>query len=134
MSFLSACKASSFFNHLLSFIWCEFSKTCSIRFLPIDIHGVGIMVGRALEGGGEALLLSLSVVIGKVKLGGITDPSFEGERSGDDTPTLVKERTVKAVLIELNEGWIPYYSSFQCESFEFSSVFITGLGSLLQLV
>ena len=112
MSFLSACEALSFFNHLLSFIWGEFLKTCSIRFHSVDVHGVGVMIGGSSEGGGEALLLGLSVMIGKVELGGITDPSFEDSGSGDDAPASIKEKAIKTVLVELNKRGIPYYSSF----------------------
>ena len=126
MSLLSACKAASFFNHLLSFIWGEFSEAYSIGFLPIDIHGIGVTIGGAAKGGGEALLLGLPVTIGKVKLRGIADPSFKGEGSGNDSPASVEERAVKAVLIELNERGISHNSSFCSEGFEFCSIFITG--------
>src|SRR5713101_277244 len=30
VSFFPACKASSFFNHFLPFIWGEFTKACSV--------------------------------------------------------------------------------------------------------
>ena len=103
MSLFPACKASSFFNHLLPFIRNEFAEAYSIRLLPVDVHGIGVMIGRVLKDGGEALLLSLSVMIGKVKLGGIADPTFEGEGSQNDAPASVKERAVKAVLIELDK-------------------------------
>jgi len=112
MSLLPAYEAASFFNHLLSFVWGEFSEACPIGLLPINIHGIGVMIGGVLKGGGEALLLGLPVMIGKVKLRGITDPTFKDEKSGDDTPASVKEGTVKAILVELNEGGISCDSSF----------------------
>ncbi len=102
MSLFPTCEAMSFFNHFLSFIWGEFVKMCSIRFLPIDVHGIRVMMRSSFEGGGEALLLSLPVVIGKVELGGIIDPSIEGKRSRDDAPASVKERAIKTVLVELD--------------------------------
>ena len=117
----------SFFNHLLPFVWSEFVKAYSIRFLPIDIHGIGVMIGRLLEGGGKALLLGLPVAIGEVKLGGIVDPSIKGERSGDDAPASVKEGAVKAILVELDKRGVSYYSSFCSEGFEFHHVFIASL-------
>ena len=48
------------------------------------------------------MLLGLPVAIGKVRLGGIIDPSFKSERSGDDAPASVKERGVKTILVELD--------------------------------
>src|SRR5713101_1063213 len=99
MSLFPACKATSFFNHLLLLVWSEFSEAYSIGFLPVDIHGVGVVIGRTSKGRGEALLLGLSVTIGKVELGGIADPTFKGEGSGDDPPASVKERAVKTVLV-----------------------------------
>ena len=69
-------------------------------------------MGCPIEGGGEALLLGLPVVIGKVELGGVVDPTFEDEGSGDDIPASVKVGGVKTILVELDEGWISYYFSF----------------------
>ena len=109
MSLFSAGEASSFLNHLLSFIWGEFSEAYSIGLLPIDIHGVGVVIGGASKGGGEALLLGLPVTIGKVKLRGVADPTFEGEGSGNDSPAAVKEKAVKAILIELDERDLPQF-------------------------
>src|SRR6266849_4706972 len=111
MSHFPACKAVSFFNHLLSFVWGEFLEAYSIRLLPINVHGIGVTIGGMSKGRGEALLLGLSVMIGKVELGGIADPTFEGEGSGNDTPALVKERAVKAILIELDERGVSDDSS-----------------------
>src|SRR5713101_5971851 len=131
MSLLPACKATSFFNHLLSFVWSEFSEAYSIGFLPVDIHSIGVAIGRTSKGGGDALLLGLSVTIGKVELGGIADPTFEGEGSRNDAPASVKERAVKAVLIELDKRRISYDSGFCGKGFEFCSILITGLRFLL---
>ena len=102
MALLSAGKTLPFFDHLLPFIWGEFAKVYSVRFLPVNIRSIGVMIGRASEGGGEALLLSLPVAIGEVKLGGIIDPSIEGKRSGDDAPASVKEGSIKTILVELD--------------------------------
>src|SRR5713101_7835372 len=124
MSLFPACKAVSFFNHFLSFICGEFSEACPIRLLPINVHGIGVTIGGVSKGGGEALLLGLPVTIGKVKLRGIADPTFKGEGSGNDSPAAVKERAVKAILIELDKGRISYNSSFCGKGFEFCSVFI----------
>src|SRR5713226_2260932 len=131
MSLFPACKATSFFNHLLSLIWGEFSEAYSVRFLPVNIHGVGVVIGRTSKGGGEALLLGLSMTIGKVKLGGIADPTFKGEGSWNDAPASVKERAVKAILIELDKGRISYDSSFCGKGFEFHSILVTCLRFLL---
>ena len=102
----------SFFDHLLSFIWGEFVEVYSIRPLPIDVHGIGVTVGGSSKGGGEALLLGLPVTIGKIELGGVADPPFKGEGSGNDSPASVKERAVKTILIELDERGITHDSSF----------------------
>src|SRR5713101_1112149 len=131
MSLFPACKAVSFFNHFLSFICGEFSEACPIRLLPINVHGIGIMVGGVSKGGGEALLLGLPVTIGKVKLRGIADPSFKSERSGDDTPALVEEGAAKAILIKLDKRGISYDSSFCGKGLEFWSIFVTGFCLLL---
>src|SRR5216684_3134036 len=112
MSLFPACEAASFFNHLLSFIWGEFSEAYSIGLLPIDIHGVGVTIGGALKGRGEALLLGLPVTIGKIKLRGIADPTFKGEGSGNNSPAVVEERAIKAILIELDESGISHDSCF----------------------
>jgi len=133
MSSLSAGETSPLFNHLLLFIWSEFAKVCSIGFLPINVHGIGIMMGSPFEGQSKALLLSLPVAIDKVKLQSIVDPTFEGDRTGNDAPASVKERSIKTILVELNEGWTPYDSSFSSEGPEFHSVLITGFHFLFQL-
>src|SRR5713101_6378441 len=96
MSLFPACEAASFFNHFLSFVWGEFSEVYSIGLLPIDIHGVGVMIGGASKGGGEALLLGLPVTIGKVELRGIADPTFKGEGSGNDSPAVVESLHMRA--------------------------------------
>ena len=97
-----------------------------IGLLPIDIHGIGVAIGGASKGGGEALLLGLPVTIGKVKLRGVADPTFEGEGSGNDSPAAVEERAVKAILIELDERGISHDSCFCSKGFEFCHIFITG--------
>src|SRR5713226_9549888 len=131
MSLFPACEAASFFNHFLSFVWGKFSEAYPIGLLPIDVHGIGVAIGGVAKGGGEALLLGLPVMIGKVKLRGVADPTFKGERSGNDSPASVEKRAVKAILIELDKGRISYNSSFCGKGFEFCSVFITGLCFLL---
>src|SRR5713101_5024527 len=131
MSLFPACEAMSFFDHLLSLVWSEFSEAYSIGFLPVDIHSVGVTIGRTSKGGGDALLLGLSVTIGKVELGGIADPTFKGEGSWNDAPASVKERAVEAILIELDKGGISYDSSFCSKGFEFCSILIAGLHFLL---
>src|SRR5713226_6577143 len=123
MSLFPACEAASFFNHFLSFVWGKFSEAYPIGLLPIDIHGIGVAIGGASKGGGEALLLGLPVMIGKVKLRGVADPTFEGEGSGNDSPAAVEERAVKAILIELDERGISHDSCFCGKSFEFCHIY-----------